>query len=63
MATCAGPLATKNCELRQARKGATAAVASSAGVWLVRVATLLVQCRVSRSQEFSRKSTRMMSRQ
>jgi len=30
-----GPLATRNCEPRQARKGAAAAVASCAGVWLV----------------------------
>ena len=39
MAARIGPLATINCELRQARKGATAAVDSGAGVWLVRVAT------------------------
>ena len=47
MAACIGPLATINCELRQARKGATAAVDSGAGVWLVRVATLFL---VTRSQ-------------
>ncbi len=41
MVACIGPLATKNCELRQARKGATAAVDSGAGVWLVWVATLI----------------------
>ena len=40
MVACAGPLATIHCELRQARKGATAAVNSGAGVWLVQVATL-----------------------
>ncbi len=34
-----GPLATRNCEPRQARKGAAAAVASCAGVWLVWVTT------------------------
>jgi hypothetical protein len=39
MATCAGPLATTDCEPRQARKGAAAAVDSGAGVWLVQVAT------------------------
>jgi hypothetical protein len=39
MVTRIGPLATINCEPRQARKGATAAVDLGAGVWLVRVAT------------------------
>ncbi len=42
MVTRIGPLATINCEPRQARKGATAAVDSGAGVWLVRVATQLM---------------------
>ena len=41
MATCIGPLATINCELRQAWKGATVTVTSCAGVWLVQVATLI----------------------
>ena len=35
-----GPPATTSCEPRQARKGAAAAVASGAGVWLVGTATL-----------------------
>ena len=35
MVTLAGPLATISCEPRQARKGAAAAMASGAGVWLV----------------------------
>jgi hypothetical protein len=35
-----GPLATTNCEPRQARKGAAAAATSGAGVWLVWVAAL-----------------------
>jgi len=35
MAACTGPLATINRKLRQARKGATVAVTSGAGVWLV----------------------------
>ena len=35
----AGPLATRNRELGQARKGAAAAVDAGAGVWLVRTAT------------------------
>ena len=35
-----GPSATTNCEPRQARKGAAAAVASGAGVWLIGAATL-----------------------
>ena len=41
MVTCIGPLATISCEPGQARKGAAAAVDLGAGVWLVRVATLL----------------------
>ena len=41
MVTRVGPLATINCEPRQAWKGAAAAVDSCAGVWLVRVATLI----------------------
>ena len=40
MVTHSGPLATIGCEPRQARKGAAAAADSSAGVWLVWVATL-----------------------
>jgi hypothetical protein len=36
-----GPLATISCEPGQARKGAAAAVDLGAGVWLVRVATLI----------------------
>src|SRR4030095_14322514 len=40
MATHSGPLATIRCEPRQAWKGAAAAADSSAGVWLVWVATL-----------------------
>ena len=39
MVACMGPPATISCELRQARKGATVAVTSGAGVWLVQVAT------------------------
>lgn len=35
MVACAGPLATRNCEPRQAWKGAAAAVDVCAGVWLV----------------------------
>ena len=34
----AGAAATRNCKPRQARKGATVAVDSGAGVWLVRSA-------------------------
>ena len=41
MVTCIGPLATISCKPGQARKGAAAAVDLGAGVWLVRVATLL----------------------
>ncbi len=36
MRVCAGPLATTNRELRQARKGAAVAAMSGAGVWLAR---------------------------
>ena len=39
MAARTGPLATTSCEPRQARKGAAAAVASGAGVWLIGAAT------------------------
>jgi len=49
MATGIGALATRSCELRQARKGATVAVASGAEVMLVWVATFPVarmQCGV-----------------
>ena len=41
MAARIGPPATTSCEPRQARKGAAAAVASGAGVWLIGAATLL----------------------
>jgi len=41
MVTRIGPLATENRELGQARKGAAAAVDSCAGVWLMRVTTIL----------------------
>ena len=34
-----GSFATISCELRQARKGATVAVDSGAGMWLVWIAT------------------------
>ena len=40
MVTRTGPLATTDCEPRQARKGATVAVDSGAGVWLVWVAAI-----------------------
>jgi len=40
MVTLSGPLAMISCEPRQARKGATVAVTSCAGVWLDWVATL-----------------------
>ena len=40
MVTHSGPLATIGCEPRQARKGATVAADSCAGVWLVWVAAL-----------------------
>ena len=39
MVTHTGPLATASCEPRQARKGATVAADSCAGVWLDWVAT------------------------
>ena len=39
MVTLSGPLATISCEPRQTRKGAAAAAASSAEVWLDWVAT------------------------
>jgi len=39
MVTPVGPLATISCEPRQARKGATVAVTSCAGVWLAGEAT------------------------
>jgi len=42
MVACIGPLATVNCEPRQAWKGAAAAVAPCAGVWWVRVASILL---------------------
>jgi len=42
MVTCIGPLATIGSELRQARKGATVATDSGAGMWLVQVATLIL---------------------
>ena len=41
MVALAGSLATIGCEPRQARKGATVAVDSCAGVWLVRVISIL----------------------
>lgn len=40
MVICIGPLATRNCEPRQARKGATTAVDVCAGVGTVWVATI-----------------------
>ncbi len=42
MVACAGPLATVYCEPGQARKGAAAAVDLGAGVWLVRVASIII---------------------
>ena len=42
MVTRIGPLATISREPGQARKGAATAVDSGAGVWLVRVATLIL---------------------
>ncbi len=45
MVACIGPLATVNCEPGQARKGAAAAVDLGAGVWLVRVASIILVCR------------------
>ena len=41
MVTCVGPLATIDCEPRQARKGATVTIDLGAGVWLAQVATLI----------------------
>ena len=41
MVAHSGPPATIRCEPRQARKGATVAADSCAGVWLVWVATLI----------------------
>ena len=41
MVTLSGPLATASCELRQARKGATVAADSCAGVWLDWVTTIV----------------------
>ena len=41
MVACAGPLATRNCEPRQTRKGAAAAVDVCAGVGTVRAAARL----------------------
>jgi len=43
MVTCAGPLATRNCEPRQARKGAAAAMDVCAGVGTVWVAAKFSQ--------------------
>ena len=40
MVISVGPLATRNCELRQVRKEATAAMDVGAGVWLALIATL-----------------------
>jgi len=40
MVACIGPLATVNCEPRQAWKGAAAAVVPCAGVWWVWVASI-----------------------
>ena len=58
MVTSAGPLAMISCEPRQARKGATVAVTSCAGVRLAGEATslstppiILVVCSVSSSKE------------
>ncbi|KEQ12165.1 hypothetical protein GZ78_27330 [Endozoicomonas numazuensis] len=38
-----GPLAMVNCELRQARKGATVAVTPCAGVWLAGFASICIK--------------------
>ena len=43
-----GPLATRNREPGQARKGAAAAVDAGAGVWLMRFATSFLNSCVSR---------------
>jgi len=40
------PLATTGCEPRQARKGATVAAASGAGVWRVRATTLFLAAQI-----------------
>ena len=50
MVTLSSPLAMINCELRQAWKGATVAVDSCAGVWLVRVTSKLRLCEAKRNQ-------------
>jgi hypothetical protein len=39
---CAGPLATANRELRQARKGAAVAGVPGAGVWLARAFLIIL---------------------
>ena len=41
MVALVGPPATLNCEPRQARKGATVAVAACAGMWLAGAASIL----------------------
>jgi len=42
MVACIGPLTTVNCEPGQTRKGAAAAVDLGVGVWLVRVASIIL---------------------
>ena len=42
MVACIGPLTTVNCEPGQTRKGAAAAVDLGVGVWLVRVASIII---------------------
>jgi len=42
MVACIGPLTTINCEPGQAWKGAAAAVDLGVGVWLVRVASIII---------------------
>jgi hypothetical protein len=49
MAACFGPLATINCELRQAWKGATVTVTSGAEDRLGQVATLITVLRLQAS--------------
>ena len=49
---CAGPLATANRELRQARKGAAVAGVPGAGVWLARAFLILHQIRAIQSSRF-----------
>ncbi len=49
-----GPPATISCKPRQARKGATVAVDSGAGVWLVRVAANLYSILSVQTPEFRR---------